>query len=66
LRENIRMTFRMNLRQRFWSRWKREEGVTAMEYALIGALVSIAAIIALTSLGLSVDGLLATLLPAFQ
>ena len=60
------MTFRMKIMQRVRSVWEREDGVTAMEYALIGALVSIAAIIAMTSLGLSVDALLARLLPAFQ
>ena len=60
------MTFRTTLRRPVRSRWRREEGVTAMEYALIGALVSIAAIIALASLGLSIDGMLAKLLPALQ
>ena len=60
------MAFRTNLGKRAWSRWWREDGVTAMEYALIGALVSIAAIIALTSLGLSIDAMFAKLLPAFQ
>ena len=34
---------------------KDEEGVTAMEYALIAALVSVVAIVAWTSLGTAVD-----------
>lgn len=60
------MALIMRLMRRALLFWEREDGVTAMEYALIGALVSIAAIVAMTSLGLSVDALLARLLPAFQ
>ena len=60
------MTLRTIPRRTLRSRWMREDGVTAMEYALIGTLVSIAAIIALKAIGLGVDGLLARLFPAFQ
>jgi pilus assembly protein Flp/PilA len=35
---------------------KREEGVTAIEYALIAALIAVVIIVAVTALGLSVSG----------
>ena len=37
-------------------RWKREDGVTSMEYGLIGLLVAIVIIVALTNIGVSLDG----------
>ena len=39
------------------SRFRQEEGVTAIEYALIGALVSVAAIIAYQAVGSSLTGM---------
>ncbi|MDP3937001.1 MAG: Flp family type IVb pilin [Deltaproteobacteria bacterium] len=38
------------------SRWKREDGVTSMEYGLIGLLIAIVIIVALTNIGVSLDG----------
>jgi pilus assembly protein Flp/PilA len=38
-------------------RFRREEGVTAIEYALIGALVSVAAIIAFQAVGSSLSNM---------
>ena len=35
--------------------WKDECGVTAVEYALIAALISVAAIVAMTSVGGSIS-----------
>ncbi|MDP3937003.1 MAG: Flp family type IVb pilin, partial [Deltaproteobacteria bacterium] len=37
-------------------RWKREDGVTSMEYGLIGLLIAIAIIVALTNIGVSLGG----------
>ena len=36
--------------------WKEEEGLTMVEYALVGSLVAIAAIAAFTTLGTNVNG----------
>jgi pilus assembly protein Flp/PilA len=38
-------------------RFRQEEGVTAIEYALIGALVSVVAIIAFQSVGSSLSNM---------
>lgn len=43
------------MRTVFRSLWKDEEGVTTVEYALLLALVSIAAILAWTNLGTKVS-----------
>ena len=37
-------------------RWKREDGVTSIEYGLIGLLIAIVIIVALTNIGVSLDG----------
>ncbi|MCW3066965.1 MAG: hypothetical protein JWN32_4137 [Solirubrobacterales bacterium] len=42
---------------------EREEGQGLVEYALILSLVSVVAIAALTALGLSVSGILGSVLP---
>lgn len=37
-------------------RWLREDGVTSMEYGLIGLLIAIVIIVALTNIGVTLDG----------
>lgn len=37
-------------------RWKREDGVTSMEYSLIGLLIAIVIIVALTNIGVTLGG----------
>jgi pilus assembly protein Flp/PilA len=37
--------------------WKSEEGVTAIEYGLIAALIAVAIITAVTTVGTSLNGL---------
>ncbi len=41
---------------RLVSRWEREEGQALAEYGLILALIAVAAILALTALGVAVAG----------
>ncbi len=36
--------------------WKREDGVTSIEYGLIGLLIAIVIIVALTNIGVTLDG----------
>ncbi len=43
--------------QRFLKFIKEEEGVTAIEYGLIAALIAVAIIVAATSVGTSLDSL---------
>src|ERR1700751_2279548 len=47
---------RNRLRTHFTNLIKDESGVTAIEYALIAALVAVAAIAAMTTLGTSISG----------
>jgi Flp pilus assembly pilin Flp len=44
---------------------KNERGVTTMEYALVGTLISIAAIATMGPLGTAVSGAFATITAAF-
>lgn len=37
-------------------RWKRDDGVTSIEYSLIGLLIAIVIIVAITNIGVSLDG----------
>lgn len=37
-------------------RWKRDDGVTSIEYGLIGLLVAIVIIVALTNIGMTLGG----------
>ena len=43
---------------------KNEKGVTTMEYALVGSLISIAAIAVMTPLGVAIAGAFTTILNA--
>jgi Flp pilus assembly pilin Flp len=46
--------------------WRKEDGQTAMEYALLGVLVSIAAILAITTIGQLLIGMFEKVLVGFQ
>jgi len=51
---------------RFVGLLRDERGATAIEYALIAGLVSIAIVAGATQMGTSLSSLFAALLPAFQ
>jgi pilus assembly protein Flp/PilA len=46
--------------------WRNEKGATAIEYGLIAALISIAAIIAFTTLGLNLGNIFNTITNAMK
>ena len=46
--------------------WEEEEGVTAIEYALIAALIAVAIVSAVTSVGTNLNGLFGKVATAVQ
>ncbi|MBC2776763.1 Flp family type IVb pilin [Parasphingopyxis marina] len=46
--------------------WRNEKGATAIEYGLIAALISLAAIIAFTTLGLNLGNIFNTITNAMK
>jgi pilus assembly protein Flp/PilA len=46
------------------SLWKSEEGLTTVEYAIAGALVGLAVVLAFTNLGVAVNGVITRLVTA--
>lgn len=40
------------------ARWEREDGVTSMEYGLLGLLIAVVIILALTNIGVTLSGFL--------
>jgi pilus assembly protein Flp/PilA len=51
---------------RFAGLLRDESGATAIEYALIGGLVSIAIVVAATQMGSTLSNLVASILPGLQ
>ena len=47
-------------------RWRRDDGVTSIEYSLIGLLIAIVIIVALTNIGVSLDGFFAAVEEGFS
>ena len=56
------LKLQMKLTERLRALQEREEGQAMVEYAMILALVSVAAVVTLEAVGLGVDGTLQTIL----